>query len=41
MGAGPSEPRRCVGQVNNSKVKKEKVNTANSDMDLELKSGKE
>ena len=39
--AGPSEPRRRVGQVNSSKVGKEEVNTANSDVDSELESGKE
>ena len=41
-GAGLSEPRRRVRQVNNSKVKKKKkkVNITNSDMNSELKSGK-
>ena len=39
-GVKPSEPRRRVGQVNNSKVKKKEVNTANSDIDSELESGK-
>ena len=40
-GAGLLEPRRRVGQVNNSKVKKKEVNIVNSDVDLELESGKE
>ena len=40
-GAGPSEPRRRVGQVNNLKVRKKEVNIINSDMDLELELRKE
>ena len=40
-GVKPLEPRRRVRQVNNSKVRKKEVNTINSDMDLELESGKE
>ena len=35
MSAGLLESRRRVGQVNNLKVRKEKVNIINSDMNLE------
>ena len=40
MGVRPLEPRRHIGQVNNSKVRKEEVNTTNLDVDSELESGK-